>query len=350
MRFNQLGHSSLKVSEVCLGTMTWGLQNNQADADAQLATAIEAEVNFIDTAEMYPSPPSEETYGNTERILGDWLSRHPRMRDKLVIMSKVAGKGIPYIRRGTLISGRSLTEALDGSLSRLQTEYVDVFQLHWPNRDTPHFGKHWPGLSNPLKVDVKAEVDGMKDILMAIDAAIKEGKILHWGLSDDTPWGIATFLRLCDEMKIARPVSIQNEFSLIHLKDWPYLIEQCALENIAYLPWSPLATGILTGKYLDGARPEGARWNFVPRHGLFRDKPAAHEATRHYQKIASDLNISSAQLALAWCKDVPGVTSTIIGATSTAQLVANIDAFRLTLDEPTQSQINEVLRQYPVGF
>ncbi len=350
MKYNPLGDSQLSVSEVCLGTMTWGIQNTQAEADEQLSMAIDAGVNFIDTAEMYPTPPNEQTYGDTERILGDWLNRHAHYRDQLVIMSKVAGSGLDYIRGGSKISGDSLTSALGDSLIRLKTDYLDVYQLHWPNRPTPHFGKHWPGKTNPAHIDAEAEIEGMREILIALDKALTEGKIRHWGLSDDTPWGIATYLRLCQEMGIARPVSIQNEFSLLHSKDWPYLIEHCQCENIAYLPWSPLATGILTGKYINGERPTGSRWTYVQRQGLFRDKPPAHEATKRYQDIAEKIGITSAQLALAWCKQVPGVTSTIIGATSVEQLSQNLAAFELNLADETLEQIHEVLHQYPVGF
>ncbi|MCW8109706.1 aldo/keto reductase [Alteromonas ponticola] len=350
MKFHPLGHSHLKVSEVCLGTMTWGIQNTQVDADEQLAMALEAEINFIDTAEMYPTPPNEKTYGDTERILGHWLNRHQHLRGQLVIMSKVAGGGLSYIRNGSGLSGDSLTEALHDSLARLQTDYIDIYQLHWPNRATPHFGKHWPGKTDPRKTDVAAEIEGMRDILVAIDKAIAEGKIRHWGLSDETPWGISAYLKLCEEMDIERPVSLQNEFSLLHTKDWPYLIEQCVLENIAYLPWSPLATGILTGKYIDGERPPGSRWTYIQRQGLFRDKQAAHEATQRYQQLAQAQGISSAQLALAWCRQVPGVTSTIIGATSCKQLLENLKAFELELSSSTLKQIEAVMHHYPAGF
>ncbi|NMH61381.1 aldo/keto reductase [Alteromonas ponticola] len=350
MKFNRLGQSQLNVSEVCLGTMTWGIQNTQADADEQLAVAIEAGVNFIDTAEMYPTPPNEATYGDTERILGHWLNRHAHYREQLVVMSKVAGSGLNYIREGSQISGTTLTQALDASLQRLQTDYIDVYQLHWPNRSTPHFGRHWPAKYQPQQTDTAAEIAGMRDILNALKSAITAGKIRHWGLSDETPWGIATYLKLCEEMGVERPVSIQNEFSLLHTKDWPYLIEQCMFEQVAYLPWSPLATGILTGKYIDGKRPSGSRWTYIQRQGLFRDRPAAHEATKRYQQVARHAGITSAELALAWCKQVPGVSSTIIGATNTQQLLQNLNAFNLQLDSATLKQIDAILHDYPAGF
>ncbi len=350
MRYHTLGSSELTVSDICLGTMTWGIQNTQADADEQLNFALDSGINFIDTAEMYPVPPNEKTYGDTERCIGDYLRRHPEKRQDMILMTKVAGGGLKYIREGTGISASTLTQALDDSLSRLHTDVIDVYQLHWPNRTTPHFGKHWPGKTDPCTVSREQEVEGMRDILKGIQRAIEEGKIRYWGLSDDTPWGIHTFLRLCEEMGVPKPVSIQNEFSLLHTKDWPYLIEMCQLEDIAYLPWSPLATGMLTGKYLDGARPKGSRWTYVQRQGLFRDKDPAQEATRQYMEVAGRAGITPAQLALAWCQQVPGVVSTIIGATTMTQLKENISAFSITLDEATLRQVNTVMRRYPAGF
>ncbi|AEF01614.1 aldo/keto reductase [Alteromonas naphthalenivorans] len=350
MQFNKLGGSDLSVSDICLGTMTWGIQNTQQDADEQLAMAIDHGVNFIDTAEMYPVPPNDKTYGDTERILGNWLARNPAARNSLVIMTKVAGSGLSYIRDGGPITSHAVEVALDNSLSRLNTDYVDVYQLHWPNRVTPHFGKHWPDRANPIKINKQQEIEGMRDILSGIKKALDAGKIRHWGLSDDTPWGIHTFLTLCKEMNIPFPVSIQNEFSLLHLKDWPYLIETCVLEDIAYLPWSPLATGMLSGKYMNGDRPKGSRWTLVQRQGLFRDKEPAREATARYVEIAKRAKITPSQLALAWCKQVPGVTSTIIGATTTEQLAENLSAFSLNLDESTLKQIGEVVRRHPLGY
>ena len=350
MQFNKLGTSELMVSDICLGTMTWGIQNTQQDADAQLDMATDSGINIIDTAEMYPVPPNADTYGDTERILGNWLARNTAKRSSLIIMSKVAGSGLSYIREGGPITGAAVDKALDDSLARLGTDYIDVYQLHWPNRVTPHFGKHWPGKVNPAQINVQQEREGMRDILLGIKRALDAGKIRHWGLSDDTPWGIHTFLSLCKEMSVPYPVSIQNEFSLLHLKDWPYLIEMCELENIAYLPWSPLATGMLTGKYVGGQRPEGSRWTLVQRQGLFRDKPAGQEATTRYVEIAEQAGITPAQLALAWCRQVPGVTSTIIGATSLSQLSQNIDAFSIELEADVLKQIDQVIHQYPLGF
>lgn len=350
MKFNRLGTSDLQVSDICLGTMTWGIQNTQQDADEQLAFALDKGVNFIDTAEMYPVPPNVDTYGDTERVIGNWLSRNASKRKDIILMTKIAGSGLKYIRNAGPITSGAIANALTYSLERLNTDYIDVYQLHWPNRVTPHFGKHWPDGANPTKTDRKKELDGMRDILMGIKRALDEGKIRHWGLSDDTPWGIHAFLMLCKELDMPLPVSIQNEFSLLHAKDWPYLIEMCELENIAYLPWSPLATGMLSGKYQNGARPEGSRWTLAQRMGLFRDKPPAQAATAEYIKIAEKAGVTPSQLALAWCKQVPGVTSTIIGATTMPQLKENIEAFDMDLSQETLKATHDVLRQYPMGF
>lgn len=350
MQFSKLGTSELSVSRVCLGSMTWGIQNTQQDADQQIAMAIDAGINFIDTAEMYPVPPNQETYGDTERHIGDWLSRNGSQREKLVIASKVAGPGFPYIRGNSPISSASLTEALEGSLERLQTDYIDVYQLHWPNRSTAHFGTHWINQVKPSDTDVAAQKENMRDILSGIKQAIDSGKIRHWGLSDDTTWGIHTYLSLCDEMGIPKPVSIQNEFSLIHLKDWPYLIESCAFEDIAYLPWSPLAGGMLSGKYLNGAMPEGSRWTLQQRNGLFRNTPHSEKAVSAYCDIAKQYSMTPSQLALAWCDQVDGVTSTIIGATTLSQLKENIDAFELSLSEQCLSDIDGIMKTYTMPF
>lgn len=350
MQYLSLGQSDIEVSRVCLGTMTWGIQNSQKDADEQMAIALEHGINFIDTAEMYPVPPNQETYGDTERIIGDWLSRHPQKRDELVLASKIAGAGLRYIREGSPISKHSIMPALDESLSRLQSDYIDLYQLHWPTRKTAHFGTHWPNQVKPTRTNITAERDAMAGVVASIGEALACGKIRHWGLSDDTPWGIHTYLQLCDELNVARPVSIQNEFSLLHLKDWPYLIETCVFENIAYLPWSPLATGLLSGKYSNGARPTGSRWSITQRNGLFRDTELAHQAVDKYCALAHKYELTPSQLALAWCNQVDGVTAIIIGATSVSQLEEDLSAFELSLSPTCIREINEITKEYPVVF
>ena len=350
MKYERLGSSSLEVSGICLGSMTWGVQNNQADANAQIDYAQMQGINFIDTAEMYAVPPSAETYGKTETIIGNWLNANPSRRQNIVLASKIAGPGFSYIRDGSKISGASVISAVESSLKRLQTDYIDLYQLHWPNRQSPHFGNHWPNTNNFTQVNAEQETEEMLDILQGLDSCVKAGKIRYCGLSDDTPWGINQYLRLSQEHNLPRMVSIQNEFSLLHTKDWPYLIENCVHEDVAYLPWSPLATGLLTGKYLNGQRPSGSRFTLMQRHGLFRDTQYSDSAVKAYLDIAQQHNISPVHLALAWCEQINGVTSTIIGATNMQQLTENIAAFKQPLNTDILEDINQVLRQYPSPF
>ncbi len=350
MEYSTLGHSNLSVSNVCLGSMTWGLQNNQNDADQQLNYALEKQVNFIDTAELYAVPPSSDTYGKTEEIIGNWLSRHNNQRQHLVLASKIAGPSLPWIREGSPITGKNVELAVEGSLKRLQTDYIDLYQLHWPNRQHNHFGQHWPQQIDFSVTTTQQEVENMLDILEGLDRCVKAGKIKHCGLSDDTPWGLNTYLTLSKQHNLPRMVSIQNEFNLLQTQDTPYLLENCIRENIAYLPWSPLATGALTGKYLNNARPEGSRWTLMQRNGLFRDTDSTHKATQAYAEIAAQYGLTPAQLALAWCKQVHGVTSTIIGATNMEQLKENIDAFTIQLSDEALAEIGKVLKAFPKPF
>ena len=350
MKKIKLGSSDLHVSEVCLGSMTWGDQNTQQDANQQIEYALEQGVNFIDTAEMYAVPPKPDTCGRTETYIGNWLAANPGKRKDIVLASKIVGPGLPWIRDGGPITGATVKEALDGSLRSLQTDYLDLYQLHWPNRISPHFAKHWPGDVTHLEVDVNQHRDGLLEILQALGDAVNAGKIRHCGLSDDTPWGIKEYLTLAKEHDLPRMVSIQNEFSLLHLKDSPYVIETCVLDDVAYLPWSPMAGGALSGKYRNGAKPANTRWTIVQRNGIFRDTSQSHQAIDAYYEIALKHGISLAQMSLAWVYQFNGVTSTIIGATSMDNLKENIDAYKLSLSEEILAEIDGVIRRYPVPF
>jgi aryl-alcohol dehydrogenase-like predicted oxidoreductase len=350
MKYTQLGSSNINVSRVCLGTMTWGVQNNQHDADQQIAFASECGINFMDTAEMYAVPPTPETYGKTEEIIGNYFAKNPQKRNDWVVATKIAGNGLPWIRNATNITGQAVINAVDASLKRLQIDTIDVYQLHWPNRTSPHFAKHRPNQISFSNVDTKEHKAQMLDILQGLEHCIKAGKIRHYGLSDDTTWGIHTFIELAKEHNLPRPVSIQNEFNLLHAKDWPYLIEHCVHEEIAYLPWSPLATGMLSGKYLNNARPEGSRWTLMQRNGLFRNTEFAQQAVAEYCQLANQLGITPSQLALAWCDQVDGVTSTIIGATTQEQLQENIAAFQLNLPSDFMARVDEIWRKYPLPY
>jgi len=350
MKFAPLGSSGVDVSRVCLGSMTWGIQNNQQEADEQIDYALAQGVNFIDTAELYPVPPLEGTYGDTERIIGHWLARNPTRRKDIILASKIAGPGLSYVRGGGKITGEGVIAAVDASLKRLQTDYIDLFQLHWPNRVSPHFCKHLPGKISFTNVDRQAHSTEMLEILQALDSCIKAGKIRFCGLSDDTPWGINEYIRLSDKHALPRMVSIQNEFSLLHAKDWPYLVENCVHENVAFLPWSPLAGGMLSGKYANGAMPQGSRWTFEQRNGIFRDTEQGHAAVAAYSEVAKQYGFSPSQLALAWCDQLDGVTSSIIGATNMVQLKDNIAAFDMPLSADALKGIATVMRQYPAPF
>lgn len=350
MQYVTLGHSDLNVSHVCLGSMTWGTQNNQADADEQIEFALAHGINFIDTAEMYPVPPSAKNYGKTETIIGNWLAANKKRRSEVILATKIAGNGLSWIRGGSDITGAAILKSVDASLKRLQTDYIDLYQLHWPNRTSPHFAKHWPGKISFTEVDTKQHSAQMLEILQALETCVQAGKIRYFGLSDDTPWGINEYIRLSEAHNLPRIVSIQNEFNLLHSKDWPYLLENCVHAGVAFLPWSPLAGGVLSGKYLNGARPDGSRWSQAQRNGLFRDNATVNEAVKSYAEVAQRHGLTPAQLALSWCKQVDGVAATIIGATSLAQLKEDIIAFEMSLSDEVLGDINSVLRQYPVPF
>ena len=350
MKYAKLGSSNIDVSRICLGTMTWGVQNNQLDANQQIELAAEHGINFMDTAEMYAVPPTPETYGKTEEIIGNYFAKNKQKRDNWVVATKIAGNGLPWIRNASDITGQAVINAVDASLKRLQIDTIDVYQLHWPNRTSPHFAKHRPNQISFTNVDTKAHKAQMLDILQGLDHCIKAGKIRHYGLSDDTTWGIHTFIELAKAHNLPRPVSIQNEFNLLHAKDWPYLIEHCVHEEIAYLPWSPLATGMLSGKYLNDVRPQGSRWTLMQRNGLFRNTEIAQQAVAEYCQLAAKLGITPSQLALAWCDKVDGVTSTIIGATTQQQLAENIAAFELNLPDDFMTQVDAIWRKYPLPY
>ena len=350
MRYKKLGSSGIEVSEVCLGTMTWGVQNSQKDADQQIEYALEHGINFIDTAELYAIPPTAETYGKTESIIGDWLSRNPTRRKEMILATKICGPGPSWIRDGGIVTGEAIIESVDKSLQRLQTDYIDLYQIHWSNRVSPHFGRHAPGVINLADVKLEQQQEMMLDNLRGLQRSIDDGKIRFCGLSNESPWGITEYLRLANEHSLPRMVSVQNEFNLLHAKDWPYNLEMCLMSDVAYLPWSPLAGGALTGKYLDGAMPYGSRRTMEQRLGLFRDTPVANEAIRAYKELAEQHGLTTAQLSLAWVVQTDGVTSTIIGATSMEQLREDLAAFNVTFSKELKKSIQTIWKKYPVPF
>lgn len=350
MRYKELGRTGLKVSHVCLGTMTWGCQNTESEAHEQMDYAIDQGINFFDTAELYAVPPQAETQGKTETYIGTWFKKTGN-RDKIILASKVAGAGVPWIHDGMPINRDKITKAIEGSLQRLQTDYIDLYQLHWPNYPYPHHGRHAAGAIDHTQIDTGKETDTFLEILQTLNDFAKAGKIKHFGLSNDTPWAVMKYLSLSDQHNLPRIASIQNEYSLLYRHDEPYLAEICVHEQVAYLPYSPLAAGSLSGKYLDGARPKGARWSLgIDKRPNQRDTHTAQQAVRAYMDVAKKHGLDVCQMALAYCYQKPFITSTIIGATNMEQLKSDIAAKDICLSVETIQDIENTYKKYPMPY
>ena len=341
MKYTKLPNTDIKVSKICLGTMTWGQQNTEAEGHMQLDYALEQGVNFVDTAEMYSIPASAETQGETERIIGTWL-RKTSNRNKIVLASKISGpsRGFTHIREQLDFSKASLEDALHKSLKRLQTDYLDLYQLHWPERNVNIFGvRDYPYNSSEQWQDNLAEV------LERLEGFVKEGKIRAIGLSNETPWGLMRYLE--EHRKGAmKMISLQNSYNLLQRRDEIAITEILQRENIGYLPYSPLAFGVLSGKYLEGASPEKSRVRLFPSYRRYSSAQSLN-ATKHYNEIAKKHQISLTQMALAFVNQQPFVTSNIIGATTMEQLSENINSIDITLSNEILSEINEVHAQIP---
>lgn len=352
MRYNKLGQTDLDVSHVCLGTMTWGCQNTESQAHEQMDYAIEQGINFFDTAELYAIPPEEHTQGLTEKYIGTWFAKTGN-RDKVILASKICGGdvhfGIPWIDDAKMISENRIDLAIDRSLERLQTDYIDLYQLHWPNYAYPHHGNHHMGDIDYKGIDANKAEDEFLEILNALDKNMKAGKIKHFGLSNDSPWGTMKYIQLAEKHGLPRVASVQNEYSLLYQHDDPYLAETCVHENVSYLPYSPLAAGSLSGKYLNGARPEGSRWSGDDRPNQ-RDTELAQAAVRAYMDVADKYGLDACQMALAFCYQKSFVTSTIIGATTMEQLKSNISAKDIKLSDEILIDIQAVTNKYPVPY
>lgn len=345
MKYKTLGRTDLDVSLICLGTMTWGLQNTEAEGHAQMDYALEQGINFFDTAELYAVPPSENTYGKTEAIIGTWFKSKGN-RDKVILASKVASNGLPWIRDGGDITPNSIKIALDGSLKRLQTDYIDLYQLHWPNRGGYSFSQHWNYAPQFNKNEVE---DNFISVLETLDTLVKEGKIRHIGISNETSWGVMKWLRLSEERNLPRMASIQNEYSLLNRLFDTDLNEVAMAEDCGLLAWSPLAGGLISGKYLDGARPKGTRWDIDDRF-LQRDTQTANSAVKAYIAVADKHGLDVCQMALAFVNQQPFVTSNIIGATNMAQLKNNISSIDITLSQDVLHDIALTFKQFPMVY
>lgn len=339
MRYSKLPHSSLEISKICLGTMTFGEQNTEQDAFAQLDYAVDHGVNFIDTAEMYPVPPKAETQGLTEQFIGNWLGKSGK-REKVVLATKVAGpRNVPYIRENMSLNRRHIHTALKDSLQRLQTDYVDLYQLHWPQRQTNCFGQ----LNYPYP-DAQEEVT-LIETLEALTELVNAGKVRYIGVSNETPWGVMSLLRLAEKHDLPRIVSIQNPYNLLNRSFEVGLSEISHYEGVQLLAYSPMAFGCLSGKYLNGAKPAGARCSLFERFQRYFT-PQGIKATQAYVALAQEAGLDPAQMALAFVNQRPFVAANIIGATSIAQLKANIDSINLELSEEVLTKIQEIGTTY----
>ncbi len=347
MQYRTLGTTNLSVSLICLGTMTWGEQNTEAEAHAQMDMAWNRGVNFMDTAELYPVPPKKETQGLTETYIGTWLKKRGRRDDvilatKVVGPSKVFGPGFEYFRDGreSHLAAADIKLAVERSLKRLQTDYIDLYQLHWPERSTNFFGKL--GYEHVEETDIIP----LRETFEALAALIKQGKIRHVGISNETPWGMMECLRLAREHNLPRTMSIQNPYNLLNRSYEIGLAEMSIREQLGLLAYSPLAFGVLSGKYLGGARPANARLTLFTRFQRYNN-PLAQKATQRYADIAKQHGLSLTQMALAYVNRQPFVTSNIIGATSLAQLKENIESVDVTLSHDVLGAIEAVHTDIP---
>ncbi len=339
MQYTKLPHSTLEVSKICLGTMTFGEQNTRDDACNQLDYALERGVNFIDTAEMYPVPPNGKTQGKTEEYIGHWLEKSGK-REKIVLATKVAGPTrVNHIRENMALDHRNIHQAIEDSLDRLKTDYIDLYQLHWPQRKANYFGElNYQGIDSPDDIPLIETLEAMNDLVRA-------GKVRYIGVSNETPWGLMTYLRLAEKHDLPRMVTIQNPYSLLNRSFEFGLSEISHFEGVQLLAYSPLAFGILSGKYLNGAKPQGARCTMFDRFQRYFT-PQGIKATEAYVSLAKEYDLDPAQMALAFVNQRPFVGSNIIGATTMQQLKSNIDSMDIILSDEILAKIDEIATVY----
>ena len=340
MNYRKLGNTDLKVSTICLGTMTWGEQNTQEEGFEQMDYALDQGVNFWDTAELYAVPPKAETFGHTETIIGNWFEKNKK-RDKVILATKVAGPSRKYLRNGeNSFVGKNLDQAINDSLKRLKTDYIDLYQLHWPERNVNNFGK----LGYTHKENSWNEFE---DILDNLKKYIDSGKIRYVGLSNETPWGVMKYLKLSKDKNLPRMMSIQNPYSLLNRSYEVGLAEISIREKIGCLAYSPLASGYLSGKYRNGNFPKGSRmerdFDFWTRYR----KPNVDKVVEEYFKISKKYDLDISQMSIKFCEVQDFMTSVIIGATTMEQLKTDIESVKVKLDENVIKEINEIQKIYP---
>ena len=341
MKYTTLPHTDINVSKICLGTMTWGNQNTQDEGFAQMDLALEKGVNFFDVAELYPVPATAETYAETERIIGNWFTKTGN-RDKVVLATKIAGPGdyTAHIRT-TGFSKDALNDAVNNSLKRLQTDYIDLYQLHWPERQTNTFGVR-DYTHNP---NDKWQ-DNFNEVLHNLDALVKSGKIRQVGISNEKAWGTMRYLEESRAHNLPRAITIQNAYSLLNRVFEGDMAEVALREQIGLLAYSPMAFGVLSGKYIKGTAADNARLKLFPRFARYSGDQAT-EATKRYLKIAEDHNMTLAQMSLAFVNERPFITSNIIGATNLKQLEENIDSIEISLSKDVLKAIEAVHAEIP---
>ncbi|WP_088324702.1 aldo/keto reductase [Polaribacter tangerinus] len=342
MKYTTLPNTNIKVSKICLGTMTWGNQNTEEEAFEQMNYALEQGVNFFDTAELYPVPATAERYADTERIIGNWFQKYGN-RKNVVLASKIAGGGdyTKHIRTGGFTK-ENLTDAIEKSLERLQTDYLDLYQLHWPSRGVNCFGTR----DYPYKTSTK-EAENHLEILETLHKFVSSGVIKAIGLSNETPWGTMKYLETAKANNLPKMATIQNSYSLIH-RAYEYGMSEVSLrENIGLLAYSPLAQGVLSGKYLNGNSPEGSRGNLFPRFIARYMGNGSLEAVKRYEELAVKNGITLSEMSLAFINQLPFVTSTIIGATKMTQLKENIGSINIDLSEEILKEIEAIHADFP---
>ena len=342
MKYRQLGKSSTKVSAICLGTMTWGEQNSEKEAHEQLDYALDSGINFIDTAELYPVPPKKETQGLTDQYIGNWIGLR-KNRDKFILASKVTGRsGMDWFRGSeTRLDRDNILQSVEASLKRLKTDYIDLLQLHWPDRKSNFFG------NLDYKHSKEDDFIPLELQLEALAELAKSGKVRYIGLSNETPWGVAKFLELSKTNNLPRIVSVQNPYSLLNRSFEIGLSEIAIRENCGLLAYSPLAFGVLSGKYLGGKKPKGARLTLFGDQFTRYTKERSIQATEEYERIAKKHNLDFAQMSLAFINRQPFLTSNIIGATTMEQLKSNIGSLGISLSEDIISDIETVHSSNP---
>ena len=341
MNYIALPNTDTKVSKICLGTMTFGQQNTECEGHSQLDFAFEKGINFIDTAEMYSVPARQETYGSTEKIIGTWFKKSGK-RDEVVLATKIAGPNplFTYMRDKNDFSPASIQFALDQSLKRLQTDYIDLYQLHWPERKTNTFGQRG------FKIIEEGWEDNFHQVLETLQGFIQQGKIKNIGVSNETPWGMMRFLEESKKHNLPRISTIQNPYSLVNRSFEVGLSEICYRENVGLLAYSPMAFGVLSGKFLTGESHPNARINLFPQFARYNSENT-REASRLYNEIAKDFGLTLTELALAFIEKQPFVTSTIIGATNLEQLEQNINTINVSLSEEIMLEVENIQNNFP---